>query len=166
MSSQTMSHCVVLVHLVGIRNATAVQTCVTRLAKSGGDRELTLVKICPTQNKVVDFLAKLSRMGHLTDLWLQDDPDHIADLSAADCNLVNWSIKYRLFAQKSQFSPRFFSKIVQLAHPLILNPPTNDTPSHISWEHMIWNGGHPRLEHMLHGLKIGAREALIVNLLP
>lgn len=68
MSSQTMSHCVELMHLVGIRNATAVQTCVTLLAKSGGDRERTLVKICRTQNKVADFLAKLSRMGHLTDL--------------------------------------------------------------------------------------------------
>lgn len=128
MSSQTMSHCVELMHLVGIRNATAVQTCVTLLAKSGGDREPTLVKICRTQNKVADFLAKLSRMGHLTDLWLQDDPDHIADLSAADCNLANWSIKYRQFAQKSQFSPRLFSKIFELAHSLILNTPTNDTP--------------------------------------
>ena len=135
-----MSHCIKLVHLVGIRNATAVQTCATRLAKSGGDRELTLVKICRTQNKVADFLAKLSRMGHQTDLWLQDDPDHIADLSAADCNLVSWSIKYRLFVQKSQFSPRFFfSKIVQLAHPLILNPPTNDTPfTYILGSGNIW----------------------------
>lgn len=59
-----------------------------------GDRELTIVKICRTQIKVEDFLAKLSRTQHLTDLLLQDGLGNTAGLLAAYCNLANWSIQF------------------------------------------------------------------------
>ena len=53
-----------------------------------GERELFISVIHRKTNRVADRLAYISRAEHRTDLWLQDAPDALADLLAADCNPI------------------------------------------------------------------------------